>query len=133
MSDAQWRVLGLLVVAYLINATVSPKGRKLWQDIAAANFQDVTSDLTTQAYALGAYGIGILLLVLLAQAAPSVATWVAFIILLDVTLVNAADILGALDKVVKQQGMPASGTASVTGGGHGPEMLSLILPGGTIN
>lgn len=115
MSDAQWRVLGLLLAAAAINAVYSPSlagfGKMLKGDFSGVSTAgQLSAQLAAPAYAVIGVTVGALALLLLADAATSLATLLAVIILTTVVLRHGADLARAATQA-------QAGLATLTGKG----------------
>lgn len=94
MTQGQWRVFGLLLVAVALTFSVAPKARKMYGDITSGNWGVIGSDLQAQSITLIAYALAFLILIALADPAPGLATVFVLLLITEQVLANA-DAIGS--------------------------------------
>lgn len=104
MNTDEGRVTALLVASFGLALFTSPKAGQLAPHVKALDWRAAAQDVKGDMPLVAAYGVGFVLLYLLAGVAGRVATLLAVIIFLAVALGNGAILIQGLQKLTKAIG-----------------------------
>lgn len=96
MSDNQLRVLWLLGASFGVDLLFSPGAHHIWSNLQSGNAGVLIPKngqaLTAPAAGLLLYAIALVVMLLLADAMPTITTWIAILILTAIVLRHGQDI-----------------------------------------